>query len=47
MMLKEAISSTALENGWDKEKEQEMFNQAVFEIIKLQTKTSKKKRHKQ
>ena len=29
MMLKEAVSSAALENGWDKEKEQEMFDSCL------------------
>ncbi len=35
MMIKEAVSTTAIENGWDKEKEKEMFDQAVsFLIVK-------------
>jgi len=33
MMIKEAVSTTALEKGWDKEKEQEMFDQAIAFII--------------
>ena len=46
MMIREAVASTALENGWDKEKQSEVFNQTVFEILKARTKVSKKKRHK-
>lgn len=46
MLIKEAVSSTALENGWDKAKEEEMFHQTVAELIKSQVKTSRKKRHK-
>lgn len=34
MMIKEAISSTALENSWGKEKEQEMFDLTIESIIK-------------
>lgn len=34
MMIKEAISSTALENNWGKEKEQEMFDLTIESIIK-------------
>ena len=47
MLIKQAVSSTALENGWDKEKEEQMFQEAVAYLIKLQVKTSKKKRHNQ
>jgi hypothetical protein len=46
MLIKEAVSSTALENGWDKAKEEEMFHQTVAELIKSQVKINKKKRHK-
>ena len=47
MMIREAVSTTALENGWDKDKESEMFNQAVAELIKSSVKVNKKKRHNQ
>ena len=47
MLVKQAVSSSALENGWDKEYEEKMFHETVAEIIKSQVKTTKKKRHKQ
>jgi hypothetical protein len=47
MMIREAVSNTALENGWDKEKEIEVFNQTVLEIVKASVKVNRKKRHKQ
>ena len=47
MLVKEAVSSTALEKGWDKEYEEKMFHETVAEIIKAQVKVTKKKRHKQ
>lgn len=47
MLIKEAVSTTALEKGWDKQKEEEMFHEAVLAMIKEQTRVSKKKRHRQ
>jgi len=47
MMIRQAVSTVALENEWDEAKQQELFNEAVSEIIKSRTKISKKKRHKQ
>lgn len=38
LMVKEAVSSTALENGWDKEKESEMFDQAINYLLELRLK---------
>lgn len=47
MSIHQAVSTTALENGWDEAKRQEVFNQTVSELIKSQVKVSKKKRHRQ
>lgn len=47
MQIYQAVSTTALENNWDKEKQQEVFNQTVAEIIKSQVKVNRKKRHNQ
>ena len=47
MLVKQAVSNSAIENGWDKEYEEKMFHEAVGYLISLQVKTSKKKRHKQ
>ena len=47
MMIHQAVSTVALENNWDEAKRQELFNEAVSEIIKSRVKISKKKRHKQ
>lgn len=47
MTIRQAVSTTALENGWDEAKQQELFNQTVAELIKSQVKLNKKKRHKQ
>lgn len=45
--IHQAVSTTALENGWDETKQQEVFSQTIAELIKSQVKVSKKKRHKQ
>jgi hypothetical protein len=47
IMIKQAVSTVALENEWDDAKQQELFNGAVSEIIKSRTRVSKKKRHRQ
>jgi hypothetical protein len=47
MLVRNAVSTSALENDWDAEKEQEMFHAAIGHLIELQTHVSKKKRHKQ
>lgn len=47
MMIREAVSTNALENGWDKDKEIAMFHQAVAESINSSVKANKKKRHRQ
>jgi hypothetical protein len=47
MMIHQAVSTVALENDWDDAKRQELFNEAVSEIIKSRTRISKKKRHRQ
>lgn len=47
MMIHEAVSTVSLEKGWDDIKKQELFNEAVSEIIKSRTRVSKKKRHRQ
>lgn len=47
MMIRQAVSTVALEKDLNKDQEQELFNEAVAEIIKSRTKVSKKKRHKQ
>lgn len=47
MMIRQAVSTVALEKGWDESKQQELFNEAVAEIIKSRVKVNKKKRHKQ
>jgi hypothetical protein len=44
IMIKQAISTIALENNWDKAKQKELFNEAVSEIVKHRTKSNKKKR---
>ena len=41
MLVKEAVSSTALENGWGKEKESEMFDQAINYLLELRLKFNK------
>ena len=46
-MIHQAVSTVALENDWDDIKRQELFNEAVSEIIKSRTRISKKKRHRQ
>lgn len=46
MMIRQAVSTVALENDWDKAKEEDMFHQTVAEVIKSQVKISRKKRHK-
>ena len=47
MTIHQAVSTTALENGWDQTKQQEVFNRTIAELIKSQVKVSKKKRHRQ
>lgn len=47
MLVRQAVSNSALENDWDADKEQEMFNSAIGHLIELQTHISKKKRHRQ
>lgn len=47
IMIRQAVSTVALEKGWDDQKQQELFNEAVAEVIKSRTKVSKKKRHNQ
>ena len=47
MLVRNAVSNSALENGWDTAKEEEMFHAAVGHLIELQTRISKKKRHRQ
>lgn len=39
LLIKHAISSCALENGWDKAKEEELFNQAMNYILELKNAT--------
>ena len=33
MLVREAVASTALENGWDAEEQQRVFNETVFKLI--------------
>lgn len=44
LAIREAISSTALENGWDKKTELEMFNKTVNDIVEFRVKADRKKR---
>lgn len=36
MLLKEAVATTALEHGWDKEKQNEMFEKALAHLVYLE-----------
>jgi hypothetical protein len=44
ILIKESVATTALEEGWDKEKQDEMFHEAVAEAIK--STVSNRKNHK-
>jgi len=44
ILIKEAIASTALAKGWDKETQDKMFHEVVAQLIK--DKTPKRKNHR-